>query len=452
MGRLFGTDGIRGTANQEPMTPETALKAGKAIARFFLEKNEGGGHDGIIVGRDTRISGPMLESALVSGICSMGVDTHLVGVLPTPGIAYTVLSRHAHAGIVISASHNPYDDNGIKIFGPDGYKLSDENEMEIEQLILGDDNARLNNGIKKTGRVYGIEHPIDAYVDFLKRTLPDDFSLLKKKIILDCANGAACQTAPTLFHMLGADVEAMFVRPDGENINAGCGSEHPDSLQKRVVEQQAVAGFAFDGDGDRLVAVDENGTALSGDQVIAICANHLKRQSKLKRNTVVTTVMSNMGLSAALTRIGASHAIAGVGDRYVMEKMKSTGASLGGEDSGHIIFSGHHTTGDGLLAALQLLVAMTDEAKPLSELATLMTIFPQKLINVDVQTKPDLNTIPAVREAIKNAETILGEYGRVLVRYSGTQNICRVMVEGPTEGETTDLCESIASVVKQQLA
>jgi len=453
MGNLFGTDGIRGTANEDPMTPEMAVKAGKAIAFYFSEKyRTDNNKKGIVVGRDTRISGPMLENALVSGISSMGVDAYLTGVLPTPGIAHMVLVEKAFAGIVISASHNPYFDNGIKIFDGNGFKLSDRNETEIENLILGEQNKHLNKGIKKTGKIFKIKNPCNKYVTFLKHSVPNGFSLNKIKIILDCANGAVFQTAPKIFKELGADVESMFIEPDGVNINANCGSEHPDALKRKVVEKGADIGLAFDGDGDRLIAIDENGMKASGDQIIAVCANHLKKQNKLKNNKVVTTVMSNMGLGAVLKKLDIHHTASKVGDRYVMEMMKSEGAALGGEDSGHMIFLDHHTTGDGILAALKLLGAVVVDQKPLSRLLKIMDIFPQELINVEVKSKPEIDTVSAIMDAINTAESALEKKGRVLVRYSGTQPICRVMVEGPSEDETKKYCEMIADAVRKNLA
>jgi len=452
MGKLFGTDGIRGLANEDPMTPEMAVKIGKAIAFYFKEKQKGEKNKkGIIVGRDTRISGPMLENALVSGITSMGVDVYLTGVLPTPGIARMIVEENALAGVVISASHNPYFDNGIKIFNEDGFKLSDKSETEIENHIMGKQNRFLNKGINKTGRIYKVKNPVDNYVAFLKKSIPNGISFDGLKIIFDCANGATFQAAPILFSGLGIDSEFLFVEPDGMNINDNCGSEHPDALTKKVLEQGADMGLAFDGDGDRLIAVDNKGTIATGDQIIAVFAHHLKNQNKLKENKAVTTIMSNMGLGVSLKELGITHGMSNVGDRYVMEKMKTEGAVLGGENSGHIIFLDHHTTGDGMLAGLKLLEAVCFSKKPLSEFINIMDIFPQKMINVEVKSKPELESVPLIMEAIQTAEHSLGEKGRVLVRYSGTQPICRVMVEGPTEEETKNHCKMIAEAVEKHL-
>ena len=451
MGKLFGTDGIRGPANQYPMTPEMAVKTGKAVAFHFKETVSGNYKPGIILGRDTRISGPMLESALASGIVSMGVDVHLTGILPTPGIARIILKKQALGGVVVSASHNPYIDNGIKLFDGEGFKLPDTIEGKIENLILDERIRDLNREVTKTGRIFNIENPVADYTEFLKATLPEDLLFDGLKLVFDCANGATFQAAKQLFGGLGGETTFLFTDPDGININENCGSEHPSELKKEVLNQRADLGIAFDGDGDRMLAVDHTGTVVTGDQVIAVLARHLKYGNRLTGNRVVTTVMSNLGLAAALTEAGIQHSASEVGDRYVMEKMKSDGAVLGGENSGHIIFLNHHTTGDGLLAALKLLEAIIVSGHPLSELVKVMTMFPQQLINVDVQTKPDINTVPAVGEAIKEAQDVLGEKGRVLVRYSGTQSICRVMVEGPTEEVTNRLCKMIAGAVHQHL-
>jgi phosphoglucosamine mutase len=448
MGRLFGTDGIRGVANKYPMTAEMSVRIGRAVALIFKDKT---GRSKIILGKDTRLSGHMFEYALVSGICSAGGDAYLTGTLPTPGIAFLTSSEKASAGIVISASHNPYYDNGIKIFNHDGLKLSDEKEAEIEKLVL-DLNLNFSSAsIPETGIAHHLNDAKINYSDFLKQTLPADRPLNGLKIVLDCANGATYQVAPELFSDLGADVESTGVHPDGKNINAGCGSEHPQGLIKKVLDNKADIGLAFDGDGDRLIAVDENGGILSGDHILAICAKVMKQQGTLLNDIVVSTVMSNMGLGIALKNMGIHHETSDVGDRYVMEKMIATGAVLGGEDSGHMIFSDHHTTGDGILTALRLIDAMLNENKPLSRLSKIINVYPQVLLNVDVQTKPDIQTVPEVAEEIKSVESKLGHKGRVLVRYSGTQPLCRIMVEGPDEKETKRFCQQIAKVVKAKL-
>ncbi len=448
MGKLFGTDGIRGKAGEYPMTAEMAERVGRAVAQTFTGP---GGRSKIIVGRDTRLSGPMLESALVSGICSTGTDACLAGVIPTPAIAFLASSVQAGAGIVISASHNPYYDNGIKIFNGSGYKLSDEKEAEIEERVLRHDTASPGQPALDPGRISMETDFFKSYISFLNSTLSDNTLLKGLKVILDCSNGATCRIAPELFSELGGQVEALGIQPDGKNINDGCGSEHPEALVEKVLGAKADLGLAFDGDGDRLIAVDEKGGILSGDQILAVCARDLKKKGRLKNNLVVSTVMSNLGLGVALRNMDIHHEVSDVGDRYVMEKMMATGAVLGGEDSGHMIFAGDHTSGDGMLTALKLIEAMQTENQQLSELKKIMTVYPQVLINVDVQTKPDFNTVPAIADAIKSVETELGKGGRVLVRYSGTQPLCRVMVEGPSETETRKLCEQLSDIIKNNI-
>ncbi|RZB38087.1 MAG: phosphoglucosamine mutase [Desulfobacteraceae bacterium Eth-SRB2] len=448
MGELFGTDGIRGVANQYPMTPEMAVTIGRAVAAIFKNDFK---QSKIVLGKDTRISGDMLEYALVSGICSMGVDAYLTGILPTPGVAFMTSSTGANAGIVISASHNVYYDNGIKIFKGNGYKLSDEEEDEIEQLVFNKSIASTLKSVQDTGRVYEIEDAAITYGNFLKRTVPENYYFKDLKIVIDCSNGATFEVAPAIFSELGAKVKTLYNNPDGKNINDNCGSQHPESLKKSVVKNGADIGFAFDGDGDRLIAVDEKGTVATGDQILAVCAKFMKQKGLLKGNPVVSTVMSNMGLGQALEKMGIKHMTSKVGDRYVMEKMVSSGAILGGEDSGHMIFLNHHTTGDGILAALRLIEAMKEESKPLSELCKIMTVFPQVLINVDVASKPDLKNVPDIKDGIKSVETVLGKKGRVVIRYSGTQQVCRIMVEGPTINETRRYCRQLADIVKLTL-
>ncbi len=448
MGELFGTDGIRGVANQYPMTPEIAVTIGRAVAAIFKGDDK---QSKIIIGKDTRISGDMLEHALVSGICSMGVDAYLTGILPTPGVAFMTSSIGANAGIVISASHNPYYDNGIKIFKGNGYKLSDEEEDEIEQLVFNKSIASTSKSVRDTGRVYKIADAGSAYGNFLKQTVSEKYYFKGIKIVMDCSNGATFEVAPAILTELGAKVKTLYVTPDGKNINDNCGSQHPEHLKKAVVKVGAHIGLAFDGDGDRLIAVDEKGIVATGDQILAVCAKFMKKKGLLKGNRVVSTVMSNMGLGLALKKMGIKHMKTAVGDRYVMEKMVSSGAVLGGEDSGHMIFLNHHTTGDGILSALRLIEAMKEESKPLSELCKIMTVFPQVLINVDVARKPDLENVPDIKDAIKSVEPVLGEKGRVVVRYSGTQPICRIMVEGPTIDETRKYCRQLADIVKETL-
>ncbi len=448
MGRLFGTDGIRGVANQYPMTAETALNTGRAVASLFVN---GGKRPRIIIGRDTRISGPMLEYALAAGICSMGGDVFLAGVLPTPGVACLTAAGDADAGIVISASHNPFYDNGIKIFRHDGFKLSDEKEAEIEALLLGDALPGLCAKVRDTGAIHEMADAGEKYIAFLKKAFAPDFSLGGIKLVLDCSNGATFAVAPKVFSDLGAEVETLFASPDGKNINEKCGSQHPETLAEKVRKTGAAVGLAFDGDGDRLIAVDEKGNSVTGDRLLAICARYMKKKGTLKNNLAVSTVMSNIGLRIAMKEQGIRHAMTDVGDRYVMQEMLASGAVIGGEDSGHMIFLDRHTTGDGILTALCLLEVLCAESKPLSELGKIMDVFPQMLLNVEVREKPDIETVPRLMAAIHEAETALGERGRVLVRYSGTQPLCRVMVEGPTAEETEGWCQKIVRVVQQEL-
>jgi len=450
MRKLFGTDGIRGKANQFPMTPELALRLGRAVATLFKNKHN---PSKIIVGKDTRVSGYMLEYALAAGICSMGADALLTGVLPTPGVAYlTASTPDATAGIVISASHNPYYDNGLKVFNGDGYKLSDEMETEIEQVMMDDDRfVSACESLQETGTVTRLEDAVERYMVFAKQTLPSKHPFRGMKIVLDCSNGATYQIAPRLFAELGAETESIGIQPDGKNINAGCGSEHPQSLIQKVLEIGADVGLAFDGDGDRLIAVDEKGQILSGDRILAICGKFLQEKDSLKNNLVVSTVMSNIGLSMALKEMGINHLKADVGDRYVLEEMISSEAVLGGEDSGHMIFLDYHTTGDGVLSALKLMQVMQSESKSLSDLSRIMTVYPQVLMNVEVRTKPAMESIEEIMTAIQEVETNLGEKGRVLVRYSGTQPICRVMVEGPDQAETQAYCRHIAATIKEYI-
>jgi len=448
MGILFGTDGIRGEANRYPMNAEIAFGVGRAMAYLFKKKNH---RAVIIIGKDTRLSGYMLESSLEAGITSMGGHSYLVGVLPTPGIAFITQNMRADAGVVISASHNPFQDNGLKIFGGDGYKLTDAQENVIEDLIL---NNKLNDLLplaKDIGKASRLEGVNGRYIVFAKNTFPRNISMEGMKIVLDTANGAAYKVAPDTFVELGAELEVIHNTPDGININDGCGSQHTQGLKKKVVESGAVLGLAFDGDGDRMIAVDEKGGEITGDQILIICANMLKKEGKLRNDLLVTTVMSNLGLRVACKKYGFKHHVSKVGDRYVLEDMLRLGSVIGGEDAGHMIFLDHHTTGDGIIAALQLVAAVVKEGKPLSELARMMDIFPQKLVNVDVKSKPDIAKVPRLVEAIKQIEKELGEEGRVLVRYSGTQSMCRVMVEGPSDMVTAKYCKQLADIVKGEI-
>jgi phosphoglucosamine mutase len=448
MGKLFGTDGIRGEANRYPMNAEIAFKVGQTVAYLF-KKNSHRAH--VVIGKDTRISGYMLESSLEAGITSMGGDPYLVGVLPTPGIAFITQSMRADAGIVISASHNPYQDNGLKIFDADGFKLTDAQENDIEDMILGDKLNDLLPKAKAMGKALRINDIHGRYIVFLKNSFPRDLSMEGMKIVLDTSNGATYRIAPDAFLELGAEVEVIHNTPNGININDGCGSQYTQDLKNTVIKSGAAIGLAFDGDGDRLIAVDEKGTEITGDQLLIICAYVLKKEGKLKNDLLVSTIMSNLGLRVACKKYGFKHHASNIGDRYVLADMLRLGAIIGGEDAGHMIFLEHHKTGDGIIAAMQLIAAMLKEGKPLSELARLMNVFPQKLINIDVKKKPEISGIPRVMEIIGQVECALGEEGRVLVRYSGTQNMCRIMVEGPSYDTTEKYCRQIADVVKSEI-
>ncbi|MDF1591249.1 MAG: phosphoglucosamine mutase [Desulfobacterales bacterium] len=446
MGKLFGTDGIRGKAYQYPITSEMAVQIGKAVAVFFKKENT---RTRILIANDSRISAEMLETGLAAGICAMGADAAFCGLLPTPGVAWLAVAENADAGISVSASHNPYDDNGIKIFKGDGFKLSAQEEAQIETLILKD-KGLTSPTVAETGRIHRLNDPGNRYREFLASTVALS-SLKGMKIVIDCANGATSRIAPQLFADLGAEVKVLFNSPNGKNINDGCGSEHPLQLKQQVIENNANIGIGFDGDGDRLIVVDEGGGILSGDEVLAIFAGFMSQKETLKKKPVVSTVMSNIGLGIALREMGIRHIMTDVGDRHVMEKMKAHGAVLGGENSGHMIFLDYHTTGDGMLSALQLIRIMRSNRKPVSELKKIMTLFPQTLMNVEVKQKPDLNALPGIQKAIQSVQNKLREKGRVLVRYSGTQPLCRVMVEGPTRDETDDHCRHIAECIKAAL-
>jgi phosphoglucosamine mutase len=448
MAKLFGTDGIRGEANRYPMDAHIAFSVGQAVTYLLKKPNH---RTRIIIGKDTRISGYMLEGSLESGITSMGGNPYLVGVLPTPGIAYVTQSMRADAGIVISASHNPYQDNGLKIFSGNALKLSDEQEEKIESLIQGNQLPENVPPTREMGRAYRLEDVHGRYIVFLKNTFPRDLSMEGMKIVLDTANGATYKVAPETFFELGAEVDVIHNTPNGLNINDHCGSQHTQDLKKRVVETGADIGLAFDGDGDRLIAVDEKGREISGDQVLIICARKLKEKGRLKNDLLISTVMSNLGLKVACKKYGIQHHASKVGDRYVLEDMFRLGAVIGGEEAGHMIFLEHHPTGDGIITAVQLIAAMVEAGKPLSELANMMEIYPQKLINVDVKSKPEVSSLPQVMKAIQQVEAELGDNGRVLVRYSGTQNMCRVMVEGPTHEITEKYCRQIADAVKASI-
>jgi len=447
--KLFGTDGIRGVANVDPMTGELALQLGRAIAYLFREVK---GKHRIVVGKDTRLSGYMLETAMASGICSMGADVMLVGPLPTPGIAFITTSMRANAGVVISASHNPYYDNGIKIFSRDGFKLPDEMEHRIEQLILSNNLHSLRPTASEVGKAHRIDDAVGRYIVFLKHTFPNDLTLDGLRIVLDCANGAAYRVAPTVLEELGAEVIPIGVEPNGENINAACGSLHPELMSRLVVDEGADIGMALDGDGDRIVFVDRQGKEVDGDHILAICGLQLLSEGRLKKQTLVTTVMSNMGLEKAIQKAGGKVVRTKVGDRYVVEEMVRGDYNLGGEQSGHTIFLDHNTTCDGILTALQVLAIMKRQERSLDDLAKAMEPFPQVLYNVEVKAKRELSEIPEINQKVKAIEKALGHSGRILIRYSGTEPILRIMVEGEDEARLHKLAQEIVEEVRKHLS
>lgn len=446
--KLFGTDGIRGIANVDPMTGEMAMQLGRAIAHLFKDVK---GQHRIVVGKDTRLSGYMLETALASGICSMGTDVWLVGPLPTPGIAFITTSMRANAGVVISASHNPFYDNGIKIFSRDGFKLPDEMENRIEELILSNHLDSLRPTAGAIGKAHRIDDAIGRYVVFLKNTFPNDLTLDGLRIALDCANGAAYRVAPTVFEELGAEVIPAGIEPNGENINAQCGSLHPEVVTQLVLKEKADVGMALDGDADRIVFVDRHGKQVDGDHILAICGLQMLSEDRLKKRTVVTTVMSNMGLERAIGSAGGRVVRTQVGDRYVVEEMVRGSYNLGGEQSGHTVFLDYNTTCDGILTALQVLAIMKRKERPLDELAKVMQPLPQVLYNVEVREKKDLSEIPAIDRRIREIEKELEGTGRLLIRYSGTESLLRIMVEGEDEKKLHERAQELAELVKQYL-
>ncbi|MDZ4185292.1 MAG: phosphoglucosamine mutase [Desulfuromonadales bacterium] len=448
MRKLFGTDGVRGVANIDPMTTEMAMQLGRAAGYIFKKDDR---RHRIVIGKDTRLSGYMLENALVAGICSMGVDVMLVGPLPTPGIAFITSSMRADAGVVISASHNPYQDNGIKFFSADGFKLPDELELKIEDLIFSRKIDSLRPTAAEVGKAYRIDDAKGRYVVFLKNTFPRNLDLKGLKIVLDCANGAAYKVAPAVLEELGAEVISLGVSPNGTNINAGCGSMHPEVMAEAVREHRAHLGIALDGDADRAIFVDEFGHEVDGDQIMAICGIDMIKAGTLAHNTVVATVMSNMGLDIALRRAGGQVIKTAVGDRYVVEEMLRGGFNLGGEQSGHMIFLDHNTTGDGTLTALQVLAIMQRSGQTLSELAQVMIALPQVLLNVRVERRADLAEFPEIIRIIQEVEAKLGEDGRLLIRYSGTEPLLRIMLEGPDKVEITGMAHAIADCVTEHL-
>ena len=446
--KFFGTDGIRGVANTPPLDPESLVRIGKAVASIFQTTR---GKHRILIGKDTRLSGYMIETALSAGITSMGVDVMLVGPLPTPGVAYLTRSMRADAGIMISASHNPFEDNGIKIFAGDGQKLPDEKELEIEaRSAVG----MLDNKVadsSSVGKAMRIDDAVGRYTVHLKSFFPRELTLEGMKVGFDCANGAAYVVGPQTFAELGADVVSRGVSPNGRNINAGFGSLYPGIVSKLVLEQSLDFGVSLDGDADRVVMVDEKGNVLDGDMILAILAVDLKKRGLLRKPVVVGTVMSNLGLEKTLAAHGIKVLRAAVGDRQVLEKMNEAESQVGGEQSGHIILRDLSTTGDGLLTALQVAGVLCRSQKALSELAADFVRFPQKLINIPVREKPDLQTVAPIKKAIEASEKDLKDKGRVLVRYSGTENKARVMVECEDEDLCLKHATDIAKVIEREL-
>ena len=446
--KLFGTDGIRGIANAEPMTVETATAVGRAVAYYF--RNSISRHK-IVIGKDTRLSGYMFETAISAGIMSMGGDVLLVGPLPTPGIAFITASMRAEAGIVISASHNPFYDNGIKIFGGDGYKLPDEAEGRIEELMTSSILNESRPGPEHIGKAQRIDDATGRYVVYLKNTFPRRRTLDGLKIVVDCGNGAAYRAAPSVFEELGARVFNLGGSPDGFNINKGCGALHPENVSRAIREQGAHIGICLDGDGDRCIIVDEKGEQLNGDHIMAICGIDLAEDKKLKKKTIVSTMMSNIGFELAMAKSGIKVRRTDVGDRYVLEEMRRGSYNFGGEQSGHIIFLDHSTTGDGILASLQILKAIIEKEKPLSELKKVMENFPQVLLNLEVERKVPLKNLKKTTRLIESYEKDLRGKGRLFIRYSGTELLLRIMVEGDDHSDISNIAKHIAEKASDEI-
>lgn len=447
MARLFGTDGVRGEANVT-LLPEMAYRLGRAATIYFGKESEE--QPLIIIGRDTRISGEMFESALTAGICSAGGRAMLAGIIPTPAIAYLARKHKAKAGIVISASHNPFHDNGIKFFGGDGYKLPDSVEDELEAIVhqLETDDNYPRPTAEHIGHIEYRTDLLNQYMEFVISTCKERFEGVK--VVLDCANGAAYEAMPKILRHLGATVKVIHALPNGTNINDGCGSTHLESLQKAVLENGADFGIAHDGDADRCLCVDEKGQIIDGDHILVMCAMDMMKDGKLPYNTVVTTVMANIGFHQAIKKAGGRAEITKVGDRYVLENMLKNGYKIGGEQSGHIIFTDFSTTGDGLITALQVLSSLKRSGRKASNLTALMTTYPQLLVNVKVATKEGWETNEAIKKAIAAGDEELGENGRILVRPSGTEPLIRVMAEGPDQEQLDRICHAIADVVKKE--
>jgi phosphoglucosamine mutase len=450
MSNYFGTDGIRGNANEGVLRADQLVVLAHSIADWLTSQS--GDQPLIYVGRDTRISGSMMEHTLAGAFAATGAHVRLMGIVPTPAVSHAVVKHHADLGIMISASHNPFGDNGIKLFRQDGHKLSNNEQDAIEVCIQDSTRPAMWKTNEQIGSVEEVDHSVSDYLDFCKGTLPADFNLHGMHIVLDASNGAMFKCAPELFRDVGATVTVLHDQPNGLNINMNCGSQHTQHLASMVEHNQADLGIAFDGDGDRCIAVDENGKELRGDQLLTICALELKRRNELTNNTMVVTVMSNLGLHLAMQDHGVKVEVSGVGDRNVMEKMQACSAVLGGEDSGHVIYRNLHTTGDGLITAIQLIRALKVSGQPLSELATCMQLCPQTMVNVPVSKKLPLETIPSIQDKIEWANETLGKQGRVLIRYSGTESLCRVMVEGRKEDQINEIASVLATCIESHLA
>lgn len=452
--RLFGTDGIRGTANQFPMTPDIVLKVGQAIGHLLHQQARPGASSirKVVIGKDTRLSGYMIEQALSSGLNSMGVHVQLVGPLPTPGIGYLTRTMRADAGIVISASHNAFQDNGIKIFGPDGFKIADAMEREIERLVLHDDLTRLLPPSREVGRTRRIEDAQGRYIVYVKSTFPLEYTLDGLRIVLDTAHGAAYKVAPAVFQELGAEVIQLGDEPNGININDKVGALYPAKLADAVIQYRADVGISLDGDADRVIMVDEKGEVMNGDHILALCALHMKDLGILKKNTLVATQMSNFGLEKKMSEHGIKLVKVGVGDKYVVEEMRRHGYNLGGEQSGHMIFLDHSTTGDGCVAALNVLAVMKQTGKRASDLNRVIEDVPQVLINCRVKRRTELAEIKGYDTLVAGIEKQLNGEGRLFVRYSGTEPLLRILVEGPDKIKITEYAEQIAQFLEKELS
>jgi len=452
--RIFGTDGVRGVANIEPVTAETALKLGRAVAHVFKAKApvaKGLGRHKIVIGKDTRLSGYMMENAIAAGILSMGVDVLLIGPLPTPGVAYITRSLRADAGIVLTASHNPYEDNGLKFFRDDGYKLDDAIESEIEGLVFGGHIEDIRPTADEIGKAFRIDDALGRYVEFAKAAFPKGMTLEGVRVLVDAGHGAAYKSTPCVLRELGARVTVLNDAPDGTNINLGCGSMHPEAICRAVREQGADVGVSHDGDGDRVLLCDENGDLVDGDDVMAMTAVDWLRRGQLRKNTVVATVMSNLGLDRCVQEAGGRVLRTKVGDRYVIEAMMKEDLAVGGEQSGHMIFRDFATTGDGIVSALQVLRIMRQTGHPLSALRRVLTKFPQVVASIPVKAKPAWESMPEVMDLVRRAESTLGDAGRVFLRYSGTEPKARLLVEGPDEKQVRDLADPIAARVRERI-